>query len=61
MSLRACRNCHLIISANICPECKSTSVSDDWTGVVVIIDPEKSQIAKTLDIKKPGRYALRVR
>ena len=61
MSLRACRNCHLIITANTCPECKSTNVSDDWTGVVVIIDPEKSQIAKTLDIKKPGRYALRVR
>jgi DNA-directed RNA polymerase subunit E" len=49
------------MNANICPECKSTSVSEDWTGVVVIIDPEKSQIAKTLDIKKPGRYALRVR
>jgi DNA-directed RNA polymerase subunit E" len=61
MSLRACRNCHLIITTNICPECKSTSVSDDWTGVVVIIDPDKSQIAKTLEIKKPGRYALRVR
>jgi RNA polymerase subunit RPABC4/transcription elongation factor Spt4 len=35
--------------------------SHDWSGYVVIIDPEKSQIAKRLGVKLPGEYALKVR
>jgi DNA-directed RNA polymerase subunit E" len=61
MIIRACKKCNLITTTNVCPNCKSTNVSDDWTGVVTIINPEKSQIAKVLDIKKAGKYALRVR
>ena len=56
-----CRTCNLIITTNLCPNCKSNDISDDWTGLVTIINPEKSQIAKVLEIKKEGRYALRVR
>jgi DNA-directed RNA polymerase subunit E" len=41
--------------------CKGTSLSSDWSGYVVIIDPQDSEIAKNLDITKPGRYALKVR
>ncbi len=61
MPQRACRNCRFLSSSNICPNCKSTSLSDDWLGELIIIDPEKSTIAKNLGIKNPGRYALRVR
>ncbi|MCH8905608.1 MAG: DNA-directed RNA polymerase, subunit E'' [Candidatus Heimdallarchaeota archaeon] len=61
---KACRNCHFIIqnkSDNRCPNCNSTDLSDDHGGVVIIIDPEKSEIAKKLQVNKPGQYALRVR
>jgi len=58
---RACRNCHVITDGNICPECKSTDLSDDFSGVVIILDPERSEIAKLMNIKKKGRYAVRVR
>ncbi len=61
MSERACRNCRLIITTNMCPECKSTNVSEDWVGEAIIIDPQNSFIAKSMGITKPGRYALRVR
>lgn len=61
MSKLACKNCHLISTSNRCPECKTLSMSDDWIGIYIIIDPEKSQIAKKLEVKKPGRYAIRVR
>lgn len=57
----ACRNCRLIIAKNLCPDCKTTNASDDWLGEVIILDPEKSQIAQSMGIKNPGRYALRVR
>ncbi len=36
-------------------------LSDDWTGYVIVLDPNDSEIAKRLNINKPGKYALRVR
>lgn len=61
MTEKACKNCRFISNGSVCPNCKSTNLSDDWTGLVVIIDPEKSEIAKKMGIKSPGRYAVRVR
>jgi len=58
---KACKNCRYISNGPVCPNCKSTNLSDDWTGLAIIIDPEKSEIAKTMKIKAPGRYAVRVR
>ncbi len=61
MMRKACKNCYLIVEGKICPACKGTSFSNDWAGYVVVIDPEKSEIAKRLNINAPGKYALRVR
>lgn len=61
MSEKACRNCHAIVNGNVCPICKSSSLSDDWSGYVIVIDPKNSAIAKRLNIDQPGRYALKVR
>jgi DNA-directed RNA polymerase subunit E" len=36
-------------------------LSDDWSGLVVIMDAENSEVAKRMGINAPGRYALRVR
>jgi DNA-directed RNA polymerase subunit E" len=36
-------------------------LSKDWQGYVVIVDPEKSDIAQRLNITKAGTYALKVR
>jgi DNA-directed RNA polymerase subunit E" len=59
---KACRNCGFISNGQqTCPRCKTHSLSDDFTSVVIIIDPEKSEIAKRLAIKEPGKYALKVR
>lgn len=57
---RACRTCHLISDAPKCPAC-SGETSREWQGYVVVIEPEKSEIATKLKIKTPGRYALRVK
>lgn len=61
MKEKACRNCNFISEANTCPNCGGTSLSNDWTGYVVVLDPENSEIAKQLNITKPGKYALKVR
>ena len=61
MSEKACRKCHLIAKGSICPRCKEHSMSDDFSGIVIIFDPEGSEIAKMMGIREKGKYALRVR
>jgi transcription elongation factor SPT4 len=61
MNDRACTNCHFITNESVCPRCRSTSFSDDYSGIVIMFDPEGSAIAKAMNIKEKGRYALKVR
>lgn len=55
----ACKNCHILIDKDVCPTC-SVATSKRWRGYVIINDPAHSQIAKKMNIKKPGKYALKV-
>jgi DNA-directed RNA polymerase subunit E" len=61
MSEKACSTCRIITKENICPRCKTASVSDDFSGLVIVFDPDGSAIAKAMNIKEKGRYALKVR
>ena len=58
---RACRQCNRIFTEPQCPNCKSTNISTSYSGIVVIIRPDISHVAKKLGIENPGRYALKVR
>lgn len=61
MTDKACKNCRFISNGPVCPNCKSTNLSDDWSGLVVIMDAETSEVARRMGINAPGRYAIRVR
>lgn len=58
----ACGECHLVLNDGIdqCPRHPSAQVSSDWTGYVIIMQPERSEIANRLEVELPGRYALKV-
>ncbi len=58
---RACRDCRMITTKSRCPNCGSDRLSKDFTGIIIVLDPEGSQLAKLMGITKPGTYALRVR
>lgn len=59
--MKACKNCHLIVEKNDrCPYCGEIT-SSRWQGYVIVRDPKRSQIAKKLNITRPGKYALKVR
>ncbi|MFW6448402.1 MAG: transcription elongation factor subunit Spt4 [Halobacteriota archaeon] len=60
----ACRECHLIHESeepDACPNCNSTSFTEDWAGYVIIAHPEESEIAAAMEVDRPGTYALKVR
>ena len=62
----ACRKCRCITTGKVCPSCKSSDLTPDWEGIVVVANPIESRIAKTLKIsveqwkKEHPKYALKV-
>jgi DNA-directed RNA polymerase subunit E" len=61
MSEKACPTCHSLTKTNVCPKCRTSGLSDDFSGLVIIFEPEGSAIAKAMNIKQKGRYAIKVR
>ncbi len=57
----ACKKCNRILTKKSCPTCQNIDVSKNWKGIALILDPDKSQIAKSLNISSVGMFALRVR
>jgi DNA-directed RNA polymerase subunit E" len=58
--MRACKQCSFISEDDVCPRCGSAT-SKEWQGYLVVVDYEKSDIAKKMGITSNGKYALRVR
>jgi len=58
--IRACKSCHRLSEGETCQVCK-TSASQYWSGYMAIVDPDNSEIARIMEIKTPGEYALKVR
>jgi DNA-directed RNA polymerase subunit E" len=58
---RACRNCKLITDENICPVCKGTEFSDDYSGLLIVLDAKNSILAEKLETDENGVYALKIR
>jgi DNA-directed RNA polymerase subunit E" len=58
--MKACKQCFTLTEENVCPR-DNTPTSKHWQGYVVIADPKRSRIARKMNIKVPGKYALKVR
>ncbi len=56
----ACRKCKAVTTGKICPVCKSSDLTPDWNGIVLVVDPTNSEISKTLGITQNGKYAIKV-
>ena len=53
-----CRKCKKFTKERECPVCKVKYLSASWKGLVIINNPEDSEIAKALNINDTGTYAL---
>ena len=58
--MKACTVCQMISSKDQCPACGNVT-SDNWSGLLIVIDPENSELAHEMKIEIPGEYCLRVR
>lgn len=60
--MKACRRCRLIIEKeNTCPACNASDLTTDYGGMVLVMDPEKSEVAQLMNVKIPGKYATNVK
>jgi DNA-directed RNA polymerase subunit E" len=55
---RVCKHCKRFVAEDRCPVCNTSDFTKTWKGVVIVNDPQESEIAKTLGITAPGKYAL---
>lgn len=56
---KACRICNRIFEGDKCPQCGSKESTDSFKGRVVVLNPEKSEIAGKLKIKEKGNFAIK--
>jgi len=50
-----------VTEETVCPVCKGNEFSDDFSGILVVLDPKNSLLAEKLEVKEPGTYALKIR
>jgi len=59
---KACKICSTIYdSGEKCPKCGSKESTDSFKGRIVVIEPEKSEIAEKLNLKEKGNFAIKTR
>ena len=58
---KACKICKTIYEWEKCPRCNSRESVEGFKGRIVVINPEKSEIAKKLNIKEKGNFAIKTR
>ena len=58
--MKACTVCKKLSNNDRCDSCGNPT-SDNWSGLLIITNPEESELARELNIKNPGEYCLRVR
>jgi len=58
---KACKVCNRIFEGDKCPQCGSKEFTDSFKGKAIILNPEKSEVAKKLNVKEKGTYAIKTR
>ena len=61
MKQKACKVCSNIYEGDKCPKCGSKEHTESFKGRISVINPEKSDIAKKMNIKDKGNFAIKTR
>jgi len=58
---KACEKCKMFVEGDECPVCKARNFSTTWKGRLHILDMQKSDIAKKIDVHANGEYAIKIK
>lgn len=58
---KACKSCKAIYeTGSVCPQCGYEESAESFKGKIMAINPEMSEIAQKVGIKKKGAYAVKL-
>ena len=58
---KSCKICKAIYEGNECPQCGSKEFYETIKGRIIVLNPEKSEIAQKINIKRAGNFAIKNR
>jgi DNA-directed RNA polymerase subunit E" len=58
---KACKICKLIHEEDKCPKCGSSEKTEGFKGKIMVLNPEKSEVAKRININEKGEFAIKTR
>lgn len=58
---KVCKKCRIFVQGDECPLCHGKDFTESWKGKLIILNANESEIAKKLDIKAKGEYAIKIR
>ena len=61
MVKKVCKKCKLFVTGTECPLCHGKDFTENWKGKLIVLDAERSEVAKKLNIKSKGEYAIKIR
>jgi len=59
MAKLACKICKKLVTGDKCPLHPDAKLTESWKGKIIVLDPEKSELAKKMKITDKGEYAIR--
>jgi DNA-directed RNA polymerase subunit E" len=57
---KACKNCKSIVEGSKCKKCGSEEIAENSKGKMIILNPDRSEVAGSLKIKDKGSYAIKL-
>lgn len=57
---KVCRKCKIFVKGNECPLCHDNNFTTSWKGRIIILNAEKSEIAKKVGITEKSEYAIKI-
>jgi len=61
MKKKVCKRCKVFVEGSECPFCKGNQFATSWQGRINFLQADKSMIAKKIDVKDNGEYAIKIR
>ena len=58
---KACTKCRAMVDGSTCIVCGGTDLTKSWEGQIFIFNYETSDVAKAIDAKVNGRFALKIK
>lgn len=58
--VKICKKCLVFVEGDKCPICHGTNFAENFKGRIIMLDAEHSEIAKKVNIKQKGTFAIKI-